>query len=165
MSQSVNIITCTKDEVYSHLIPVVKNLINKDDHLVSNLSNLTAVLKQSLQYVSWVGFYLFDGNESLYLGPFQGKVACTKIKIGEGVCRTSAKLNKTIIVPDVQKFEGHIACDADSKSEIVIPLFNDKKLYGVLDLDSSELNSFDEEDKLGLEIICEYLVKEIFEGN
>ena len=101
--------------------------MSKEDNLITNLSNFTAALKQTFSKISWVGFYLFDGSK-LYLGPFQGKVACTEIQIGSGVCGTSAKERKTIIVEDVDKFPGHIACDVESRSEIVVPIFKDEKL-------------------------------------
>ena len=107
-----------------------------------------------------MGFYLFDGSK-LYLGPFQGKVACTQIEIGEGVCGTSAKEQKTIIVHDVDKFPGHIACDSGSKSEIVVPIIKNKKLYGVLDVDSYQYNAFNDTDKIFLEEICNFLSTEI----
>ena len=148
------------DDQYLLLVKQVKNLLNKSDNILSNLSNLTAALKQTFDKISWVGFYLFDGDK-LYLGPFQGKVACTEIKLGNGVCGTAALENKTIIVPDVNKFPGHIACDADSKSEIVVPIMRNGKLYGVLDLDSTEYGSFNETDKKYLEEIINYLTKEI----
>jgi GAF domain-containing protein len=128
------------DEQYRVLINQVKSLLSKNENVLSNLSNLTAILKQTFEKISWVGFYLYDG-EKLYLGPFQGKIACTQIEIGKGVCGTAAKRNETIIVPDVDKFPGHIACDADSRSEIVVPIFIKEKLYGVLDLDSTSLSS------------------------
>ena len=108
------------EEKYKLLFNQLKSLLSKEDNLISNLSNLTAALKSTFEKISWVGFYLFDGSR-LYLGPFQGNVACTQIEIGKGVCGTSAKEQKIIIVPDVDKFRGHIACDSDSKSEIVIP--------------------------------------------
>lgn len=148
------------DDQYLLLVKQVKNLLNKSDNILSNLSNLTAALKQTFDKISWVGFYLFDG-EKLYLGPFQGKVACTELKLGKGVCGTAAFENKTMIVPDVNKFPGHIACDADSKSEIVVPIMRNGKLYGVLDLDSTEYGSFNEIDKKYLEEIINYLKKEI----
>ena len=108
-----------------------------------------------------VGFYLFDG-EKLYLGPFQGKVACTTIKIGKGVCGTAAENKETIVVPDVNQFPGHIFCDPDSKSEIVVPILKqDNQLFGVLDLDSSSLNSFNEIDKKYLEELVNFLITEI----
>lgn len=148
------------DEQYKLLIKQIKNLLEKKNNLVTNLSNFTAALKQTFSKISWVGFYLYDGSK-LYLGPFQGKVACTEIKIGSGVCGTSAQKLETIVVPDVDKFPGHIACDVDSRSEIVVPIVKDGKLFGVLDLDSTEYNSFDDTDKINLEELVDYLSKEI----
>ena len=151
----------TDEEGYELLIKQICSLLVKDEPELSNLSNLTAALKQTFNKISWVGFYLFDG-EKLYLGPFQGKVACSVIKLNEGVCGKAASTRETIIVPDVNKFEGHIACDADSKSEIVVPIFKkDNSLFGVLDLDSTEYNSFNKTDKKYLEEICNFLVEEI----
>lgn len=146
---------------YEELSPIIKGLLNKNDNILSNLSNLTAALKQTFDKINWVGFYLFDG-EKLYLGPFQGKIACTQIEIGKGVCGTSALSRKTIIAADVNKFPGHIICDSDSKSEIVIPLIKNDILLGVLDIDSASLNAFDETDKKYLEYICNFLTEEIF---
>ena len=148
------------DEQYQLLVNQVKSLLRKEDNLITNLSNFTAALKQTFSKISWVGFYLYDGNK-LYLGPFQGKVACTEIKIGSGVCGTSAKERRTIIVEDVDKFPGHIACDVDSRSEIVVPIFKEDKLFGVLDLDSTDYNSFNETDKKYLEELVIFLSKEI----
>jgi GAF domain-containing protein len=148
------------EEQYQLLVKQVKSLLDKNDNILSNLSNFTAALKQTFEKISWVGFYLYDGNE-LYLGPFQGKVACTKIQIGKGVCGTSAMNRETIIVPDVDNFPGHIACDVESRSEIVVPIIKSDKLYGVLDLDSASLNAFNQTDKKYLEEIVDFLVKEI----
>lgn len=148
------------EEQYQLLVKQVKSLLDKNDNILSNLSNFTAAIKQTFEKISWVGFYLYDGNE-LYLGPFQGKVACTKIQIGKGVCGTSAMNRETIIVPDVDKFPDHIACDVESRSEIVVPIIKSDKLYGVLDLDSASLNAFNQTDKKYLEEIVDFLVKEI----
>lgn len=149
------------EEKYKLLIKQLKELLNRNDHELSNLSNLTAALKQTFDKISWVGFYLYD-KEKLYLGPFQGEVACTTIEIGKGVCGTAAAKKETIIVDDVDKFPGHITCDADSKSEIVVPIINnDDELFGVLDIDSNEYNSFNETDKIYLEEICKFLAEEI----
>lgn len=150
------------DDKYKLLIKQIKSLLDKEDNLISNLSNFTAALKQTFDKISWVGFYLSDGNK-LYLGPFQGKVACTSINIGSGVCGTSAERMTTIIVPDVDKFPGHIACDVDSKSEIVVPIIKGNRLFGVLDLDSTSLNAFGETDKIYLEELVNFLVKEIID--
>jgi len=161
MAESLQINTLAAlDEQYVLLIKQIKSLLNKNDHLITNLANLTAALKQTFSKISWVGFYLFDGVK-LFLGPFQGKVACTEIKIGSGVCGTAAQKKQTIIVSDVNKFDGHIACDVDSKSEIVVPVFKDGKLFGVLDLDSTDFDSFNETDKKYLEELSDYLSKEI----
>lgn len=151
----------TTDEKYKLLYQQLGSLVLKEDNLISNLANVAAALKQTFDKISWVGFYLYDGKK-LYLGPFQGNVACTNIEIGNGVCGKSAQLRKTIIVPDVHQFPGHIFCDADSKSEIVVPLLKNEKLIGVLDLDSTEYSSFNETDKVYLEQICNFLSKEIF---
>ncbi|HMN24120.1 MAG TPA: GAF domain-containing protein [Ignavibacteriaceae bacterium] len=155
------------DEQYQLLVKQVKNLLRKEDNLITNLSNFTAALKQTFSKISWVGFYLFDGTK-LYVGPFQGKVACTEIKMGSGVCGTSAQKRETIIVDDVDKFPGHIACDVESKSEIVVPIVKDEnlpadrqELFGVLDLDSTEYGSFNETDKKYLEELVRFLIKEI----
>jgi len=153
-----------EEEKYRLLVSQLKALLTREDNLISNLSNLTAAIKDTFEKVSWVGFYLFDGQK-LYLGPFQGKVACTNIAIGKGVCGTSAAKRETIIVPDVDKFPGHIACDSNSKSEIVIPLFRHNQLLGVLDLDSHNYNSFGKTDKEYLEEICKFLCEEIFPSN
>ncbi|HEX9252147.1 MAG TPA: GAF domain-containing protein [Ignavibacteriaceae bacterium] len=161
MSESLIINSeATIDEQYQLLVKQVKSLLQKENNLITNLSNFTAALKQTFSKISWVGFYLFDGNK-LYLGPFQGKVACTEIQIGSGVCGTSASERKSIIVDDVDKFPGHIACDADSRSEIVVPIFKDEKLFGVLDLDSTDYKSFDDTDKKYLEELVNFLSKEI----
>jgi L-methionine (R)-S-oxide reductase len=154
----------SEEEKYIKLVLIVKSLLSKEDHVLSNLANLTAALKQAFEKISWVGFYLMN-SDGLYLGPFQGKIACTKIALGRGVCGTAALERKTIIVPDVDKFPGHIACDEDSRSEIVVPVFKNEVLYAVLDLDSSEYNAFDETDKHYLQEICSYLTSEILEGS
>ncbi len=148
------------DEKYRLLEKQLKSLLNKDENILSNLSNFTAALKQTFDKISWVGFYLFDGKR-LYLGPFQGKVACTVIEIGKGVCGTSAEKRETLIVEDVDQFPGHIACDPESRSEIVIPILKGKELYGVLDLDSGNIGSFNELDRKYLEEYCRFLSSEI----
>jgi L-methionine (R)-S-oxide reductase len=146
---------------YEELSIIIKGLLDKNDNLLSNLSNFTAVLKQTFDKINWVGFYLFDG-EKLYLGPFQGKVACTQIDIGSGVCGSAASSRRTVVVNDVNKFPGHIICDSDSKSEIVIPLIKNNILIGVLDIDSASFSAFDETDMKYLEYICNFLTEEIF---
>ncbi len=145
---------------YKLLIKQLNSLLQKEDKTISNLSNLVAALKQTFIKVSWAGIY-FCENDELYLGPFQGKIACTKIQLGKGVCGTSALKKETVIVPDVNKFPGHIFCDADSKSEIVIPIIKDDNLFGVLDLDSDKFDSFNEIDKKYLEEIIKFLTENI----
>jgi len=131
--------------------------IDKKLNIVTNLSNLTAIIMENVPDLNWVGFYLYDG-EKLYLGPFQGKAAVTLIDMGKGVCGTSAKEQKTLIVDDVHKFPGHIPCDCDSMSEIVIPIVKNNQLFGVLDIDSPKLNRFDKELKEDLENLVKLLV-------
>lgn len=153
------------EEKYKLLIKQLAGLLNCDYPLISNLSNLTAALKQTFDKISWVGFYIFD-KRKLYVGPFQGKVACQSIEPGKGVCGTAAVNKESIIVDDVDKFPGHIVCDADSKSEIVVPILNkDGTLYGVLDLDSTDYSAFNEIDKKYLEEISVFLTDNIIITN
>ncbi len=151
MSDDLQISQGDKAEQYQNLIPQIKGLLSGEPDLIANLANITAALKEQFGWF-WIGFYLVK-NEELVLGPFQGPVACTRIKKGRGVCGSSWAEEKTLIVPDTEKFPGHIACSSLSKSEIVLPLFKNASVYGVLDIDSSELNQFDETDKLFLEQI------------
>lgn len=146
----------SKEESYSLLLSQIGLLLNSEDKLISNLANLSAAIMQTFPIFNWVGFYLRE-NEHLYLGPFQGKVACTKIEIGKGVCGTSVAKKETIIVPNVYDFPGHIFCDSDSKSEIVVPIIINDFVWGVLDIDSPDFNTFDETDKKYLEEIIEHL--------
>ena len=141
---------------YQLLCQQLKALTADVPYIVSNLSNASALLYQTLPALNWAGFYLYrDGL--LVLGPFQGKTACTKIAMGKGVCGTAAAINKTQLVPDVHQFPGHIACDNASNSEIVIPIHKDGQLFGVLDLDSPVLNRFNRDDQLGLELFVQTL--------
>ena len=149
------------EEKYSVLLRQIKILLSKEDLLLSNLSNCTAAIKQTFDKISWVGFYLYDG-EKLYLGPFQGKVACTKIELGKGVCGTAALNKETIVVGNVNDFPGHIACDSGSNSEIVVPILKGNELIGVLDADSYAFNAFDMIDKKYLEELSKFLTEEIF---
>ena len=144
------------------LLAQLENLIAADKYEVTSLSNMSALIFYNLPDVSWAGFYLVrDGK--LILGPFQGKIACTEIKFGKGVCGTTAEKKETIIVKDVHKFPGHIACDSESNSEIVVPIFKNGELYGVLELDSKKLERFDEKDKLLLESLVKILEKKLLE--
>lgn len=148
----------SEEEIYKSLLLQIENLLNSDEPIISNLSNITAALKESFTKISWVGFYLIKENK-LFLGPFQGKIACTVIEIGKGVCGSSVEKKETIIVEDVDKFPGHIACDSGSRSEIVVPLIKDGNIFGVLDLDSYEFSAFNNIDKLYLEKLCKLLVE------
>jgi len=151
MAEDLLIITGTKKEQYEALIPQIKGLLEGEADLIANLANVAAALKEQFNWL-WVGFYLIKNNE-LVLGPFQGPVACTRIKKGRGVCGSSWEQKKTLIVPDVEKFPGHIACSSASKSEIVIPVFHNNEVVAVLDADSKELSQFDATDQIYLEQI------------
>lgn len=151
MAEDLTIIRGSKEEQYLALIPQIKALIEGETDLVANLANITGALKEQFGWF-WVGFYLVKG-EQLVLGPFQGPVACTRISKGRGVCGTSWAKAETLIVPDVEKFPGHIACSSLSRSEIVVPLINNGTVWGVLDVDSELLDQFDETDKTHLEKI------------
>ena len=141
------------------LLNQIKALTSKDLPLITNLSNASAVLNQ-LENINWCGFYLAKG-ETLYLGPFQGEPACTVIPFGKGVCGTAAKEKRTIIVDDVNKFEGHIACSSLSKSEIVVPIIKNNKVVGVIDVDSPIYNRFNDGNKKALQEIAA-LLSELF---
>ncbi|HEY9535657.1 MAG TPA: GAF domain-containing protein [Mucilaginibacter sp.] len=150
MSEDLTIITSTdKKEQYTSLIPQIEALVQGEPDLIANLANITAALKEQFKWL-WVGFYLVKNNE-LVLGPFQGPVACTRIIKGKGVCGSAWAQAKTMIVPDVDAFPGHIACSSASRSEIVLPLFHNNEVVGVLDIDSEHLAQFDETDAQYLE--------------
>lgn len=151
MAEDLSIISGNKTEQYESLIPQIKGLLEGEPDLIANLANVTGALKEQFNWL-WVGFYVVKNNE-LVLGPFQGPVACTRIKKGRGVCGTSWEKAETLIVPDVEKFPGHIACSSLSKSEIVVPIIRNNDVIGVLDIDSSELIQFDETDQHYLEEI------------
>ncbi|OOQ62095.1 GAF domain-containing protein [Mucilaginibacter pedocola] len=145
MAEDLKIITSVdKAEQYTSLIPQIEALLYGEPDLVANLANVAAALKEQFKWF-WVGFYLVKDGE-LVLGPFQGPVACTRIGKGKGVCGAAWEQAKTLVVPDVEEFPGHIACSSLSRSEIVLPLFKDGEVVGVLDVDSSELAEFDETD-------------------
>ncbi|MCC8146494.1 MAG: GAF domain-containing protein [Bacteroidales bacterium] len=139
----------SKEEKYKILLPQIGSLIEHEKDLIANLANICAVLKSAFDFF-WVGFYLVKENE-LVLGPFQGPVACTRIAYGRGVCGTCWREGRTLVVPDVDQFPGHIACSSESRSEIVIPVYKDNKIIGVLDIDSEFLNAFDDIDAKYLE--------------
>ena len=145
---------------YAEMARSLESLLEGERDPLANLSNAAALLAQSLDRVNWCGFYLLRGGE-LVLGPFQGKPACVRIPLGQGVCGTAAARRETLVVPDVNRFPGHIACDAASRSEIVVPILQDGRLRGVLDVDSPETGRFDEEDRRGLEDLVKRLTPRI----
>lgn len=144
MAEDLEIVKGDKVHQYESLIPQIKALVEGEIDVIANMANVSAALKEQFNFL-WVGFYMVKKDE-LVLGPFQGPVACTRIKKGKGVCGTSWEQEKVIIVPDVEEFPGHIACSSASKSEIVLPIIRNEKVVGVLDADSSDLNTFDEAD-------------------
>ena len=145
---------------YAEMARSLESLLEGESDPLANLSNAAALLAQSLDRVNWCGFYLVRGEE-LVLGPFQGKPACVRIPLGKGVCGTAAARRETLVVPDVNRFPGHIACDAASRSEIVVPILENGVLRGVLDVDAPEPARFDDEDRAGLERYVEVLVPRI----
>ena len=151
MSESVAFTVGDKATRYRELLPQLQALFEDEDDLVANLANATAAIRACIDKTSWVGFYIMKKGQ-LVLGPFQGNVACVRIALGRGVCGTAAAERRSVIVPDVEKFAGHIACDSGSRSEIVVPIFSPPsgKLVAVLDLDSYQLAAFDDLDAAGL---------------
>lgn len=146
-----------KPTVYAHLAEQLRALLHGERDLIANAANLSALLWHTLPDLNWAGCYRWVGGE-LVLGPFQGRPACVRIKLGRGVCGTAAARRATVLVPDVHEFPGHIACDAASQSEIVVPLLQGERLWGVLDLDSPVRGRFDAADQAGLEIVAEILM-------
>lgn len=158
MAEDLSIVQGTKEEKYQSVIPQIKALVEGEPDLVANLANIVAALMEQFAWL-WVGFYLVKENQ-LVLAPFQGPVACTRIKKGRGVCGASWEKAVTLIVPDVEKFPGHIACSSKSRSEIVVPIIRGNKVMGVLDVDSDQLAAFDETDKQFLEEIVDLIIFE-----
>jgi len=155
MAEDLNISKGAKDEQYKSLIPQISALLHGETDEIANMANVCAALKEQFNFF-WVGFYMVKVNE-LVLGPFQGPVACTRIQKGKGVCGSSWEKAKTLIVPDVDAFPGHIACSSASRSEIVIPIIRNGLVIGVLDVDSAELDSFDQTDAVHLSTILELI--------
>jgi GAF domain-containing protein len=156
MAEDLLVAKGTKEEQYKSLLPQIKALITGESDMIANMGNIAAALKEQFNWL-WVGFYIVKEDE-LVLGPFQGPIACTRIQKGKGVCGTSWQQEKTLIVPDVEKFPGHIFCSSASASEVVVPVFSERKVVAVLDVDSKELATFDETDQRFLEEIAEFLV-------
>jgi L-methionine (R)-S-oxide reductase len=155
----------SKQEKYELLLPQINSLISGEPNLITNLANITSALKYSMDNFLWVGFYLTDNikKNELVLGPFQGRVACTRIPFGKGVCGTASEKKMTVIVDNVDEFPGHIVCDSLSKSEIVIPVISDSEVIAILDIDSDVHSNFDSTDKLYLEKLISN-IKYIFES-
>lgn len=156
MAEDLQIIKGSKEEQYQSLIPQIKGLLDGEKDAVANMANIAAALKEQFDWL-WTGFYLVK-NEELVLGPFQGPIACTRIRLGKGVCGYCWEKARTVIVPDVEKFPGHIACSSLSRSEIVVPLLLNGTVIGVLDVDSTALSQFDEIDQRYLEEIVKLLI-------
>ena len=155
MAEDLNIVLGAKNDQYRSLIPQISSLLSGETDEIANMANVCAALKEQFDFF-WVGFYMVKDNE-LVLGPFQGPVACTRIQKGKGVCGSSWDQEKILIVPDVDAFPGHIACSSASKSEIVIPINRNGRVIGVLDVDSKELNYFDQSDAINLSTILELI--------
>lgn len=145
----------SRKEKYQEIIPQISGLVSGESDLVANLANIAAALKETFNFF-WIGFYIVR-NEELVLGPFQGPVACTRIQKGKGVCGAAWKEQKTILVPDVEKFPGHIACSSQSRSEIVLPIFNEKEVALILDIDSEKLDDFSSIDEKYLKEIVKII--------
>jgi GAF domain-containing protein len=155
MADDLSIVVGTKEEQYKALIPQIEGLLTGETDLIANMANVAAALKEQFGWL-WVGFYVVK-NDELVLGPFQGPVACTRIRRGRGVCGTSWEQAKTLIVPDVEKFPGHIACSSLSRSEIVVPVLKNNEVVAVLDVDSEQVDLFDETDKKFLEEVVKLI--------
>jgi GAF domain-containing protein len=155
MAEDLQLASGTKAEQYEALLPQIAGLLEGETDLTANLANVAAALKEQFGWL-WIGFYLVK-NEELVLGPFQGPVACTRIRHGRGVCGTSWARKETLVVPDVEKFPGHIACSSRSRSEIVVPIIRKGEVVGVLDADSQTLSAYDETDRLYLEKVVELI--------
>ncbi|UYQ91204.1 GAF domain-containing protein [Chitinophaga horti] len=155
MAEDLNIAVGSRESQYQSLLPQIKALITGEPDQTANLANIAAALKEQFGWL-WIGFYLVKGDE-LVLAPFQGPVACTRIRKGRGVCGTSWAEAKTLIVPDVEAFPGHIACSSLSKSEIVVPIIRNGEVIGVLDVDSVELDTFGEVDRKYLEEVVSWI--------
>lgn len=157
MSESLLIAEGSKAEKYETLLVQIEGVVGGESDEIANMANVSSMIHETFGFW-WTGFYrVLDGE--LVLGPFQGPLACTRIKKGRGVCGTAWQQGVTQVVPDVEKFPGHIACSSASKSEIVVPLFKNGEVVAVLDIDSDELNTFDEEDRINLEKVAEILVR------
>lgn len=154
MFQAAVIDTADKTEFYRELAQQLKGLLHGEPNLIANAANTAALMFQTMPDLNWAGFYFLDTDAELVLGPFQGKPACVRIPVGRGVCGTAVKEGRSILVEDVHAFPGHIACDAASRSELVVPVRRDGRVIGVIDLDSPKPARFDQEDQAGIETLA-----------
>ncbi len=160
MAEDLNISTSSKEEAFQTLLPQLRSLVSGEPNIIANLANMASAIKMTFDHL-WVGFYIVE-NEELVLGPFQGPIACTRIAKGKGICGTSWEQAETLIVKDVTQFDGHIACSSESNSEIVVPIYTKGGgIFGVLDVDSHQLNSFDVTDKHYFEQIARLITDSI----
>lgn len=157
MAEQISYPTGSKEDVYISILPQIEALLEGEDDLIANLANVTAVLHDAFKHL-WIGFYLVKSENELVLGPFQGMLACTRIKKGKGVCGTAWSDAKTQVVGDVHMFPGHICCDTRSRSEIVVPLIRNNEVWGVLDIDSEIFDAFDKIDQQYLEELCNEII-------
>ena len=146
-----------KHDFYQSLVKQTESLIGGESNIIANMANISALLFTSLEDVNWVGFYFMDSPSELVLGPFQGNPACIRIPVGKGVCGTAAATEQTQLISDVHAFDGHIACDAASNSEIVVPIMKNGSVFAVLDIDSPSIGRFDTDDQAGLEALVKCL--------
>lgn len=160
MAENLHIPNGTKADIYEVIVPQISALILSETSRIASLANITAILKEAFNFF-WVGFYIIEGDE-LILGPFQGTLACSRIRYGKGVCGTAWKNQTTIIVDDVNNFSGHIACSSLTNSEIVIPIIKNSKVVAVLDVDSLKLSDFNDTDKIHLEKLCTTIGQIVF---
>ena len=160
MFQAAQLRDASKTEQYAELAEQARGLLHGERDRIANAANFAALVYQALPDLNWAGFYFFDGNE-LVVGPFQGKPACVRIALGKGVCGTAAATRKTQVVRDVHAFAGHIACDAASQSEIVVPVYAGDQLIGVWDVDSPKLARFDDEDRVGMEQLASIFLESL----
>ena len=152
MAEHLSVSLSSKKEKYEILLPQINSLIGGEKNRIANLSNISAALKQTFDFF-WVGFYIVEGSE-LVLGPFQGPIACTRIQFGKGVCGRAWELKKEMNIPNVEEFSGHIACSAETKSELVVPIVKENKVLAVLDIDSNKISDFDQNDIVKLKELC-----------
>ena len=146
-----------KHDFYQSLVKQTESLIGGESNIIANMANISALLFTSLEDVNWAGFYFMDSPSELVLGPFQGNPACIRIPVGKGVCGTAAATEQTQLISDVHAFDGHIACDAASNSEIVVPIMKNGRVFAVLDIDSPSIGRFDTDDQAGLEALVKCL--------